>query len=60
MSRKNPNNKNTTTNIHRIKSNDSIMCKYFCIGLNDFMVKSKSLLDYVNLFLLTNIKRMIK
>ena len=26
------------------------MCGYFCIGLNDFMVKGKSLLDYTNLF----------
>ena len=60
MSQKNHNNKNTTTNIPRIKSNDSIMCRYFCIGLNDFLLKSKSLLDYINLFLLTNIKRMIK
>ena len=26
------------------------MCGYFCIGLNDFMLKGKSLLDYTNLF----------
>ena len=26
------------------------MCGYFCIGLIDFMLKGKSLLDYTNLF----------
>ena len=26
------------------------MCGYFCIGFIDFMLKGKSLLDYVNLF----------
>ena len=26
------------------------MCGYFCIGFIDFMLKSKSLLDYTNLF----------
>ena len=26
------------------------MCGYFCIGFIDFMVKSKGLLDYTNLF----------
>ena len=26
------------------------MCGYFCIGLNDFMLKGKNLLDYTNLF----------
>ena len=25
------------------------MCKYFCIGFIDFMLKGKSLLDYANL-----------
>ena len=29
---------------------DSIMCKYFCIGFIDFMLKGKSLLDYANFF----------
>ena len=35
------------------------MCGYFCIGFIDFMLNGKSLLDYTNLFLLTNMKRMI-
>ena len=26
------------------------MCGYFCIGLIDFMLKGKSLLEYTNLF----------
>ena len=43
-------NKNITTNIYRIQTYDSIMCGYFCIGFIDFMIKSKSLLDYTNLF----------
>ena len=25
------------------------MCGYFCIGFNDFMLKSKRLLEYTNL-----------
>ena len=27
-----------------------MMCGYFCIGLIYFMLKGKSLLDYINLF----------
>ena len=36
-------------NIYRTQVNDSIMCGYFCIGFIDFMLKSKSLLEYTNL-----------
>ena len=43
-------NKNMTTNIYRIQTNHSIMCKYFCIGFIDFILKSKSLICYTNLF----------
>ena len=43
-------NKNVTTNIYRIQENDSIIYGYFCIGFTDFMLKSKSSLDYANLF----------
>ena len=43
-------NKNTTKIIYRIQAYDSIMCKYFCIGFIEFMLKDKSLLDYKNLF----------
>ena len=43
-------NKNIRTNISRIQAHDSIMCKYFCTGFIDFMLKGQSLLDYTNLF----------
>ena len=38
------------TNVCRIHTYDSIMCGYFCIGLIDFILKGKSLLDCRNLF----------
>ena len=41
-------NKNIMTNIYRIQACDSIMCGYFCIGFIDFMLNSKSLLEYRN------------
>ena len=44
-------NKNITTNIYRIQAYDLVMCRNFCIGFIDFMLKGKkSLLDYTNLF----------
>ena len=43
-------NKSVITNIHRIQAYDSIMCRYFCTGLIDFMLKGESLLDYTHLF----------
>ena len=43
-------NKNIITNIYRIQAYNSIMCRYFWIGFIDFMLKSKSLLDYANIF----------
>ena len=42
--------KNIITNIYRIQTYDTIMCGYFCIGFIDFMLKGKSLLEYINLF----------
>ena len=42
-------NKNIITNIYRIQAYDSIMCRYFCMGCFDFMLKGKSLLEYKNL-----------
>ena len=38
------------TNFYRIQAYKSIMCGYFCIEYIDFILKSKSLLDYTNLF----------
>ena len=43
-------NKNISTNIFGIQSNDSMMCGYFCIGFIDFMLKGKRLWEYTNLF----------
>ena len=37
-------------NIYIIQAHDSIMCRYFCIGFIDFMLKDESLFDYTNLF----------
>ena len=42
-------NKNIITSIYRIQAYDW-MCEYFFIGFIDFMLKDKSLLDYINLF----------
>ena len=38
------------SNIFRIQTYDSIMCRYFCIELINYMLKGKTLLDYTNLF----------
>ena len=43
-------NKNVITNIYRMQAYDSIMCRYFCIGFIDFMLKDESLFDYTTLF----------
>ena len=52
--------KNITTNIYRIQAFGSIMCRCFCFGFFDSMLKVKSLLEYTNYFLLINVKRMAK
>ena len=51
---------NNVTHIYRIQAYDSIMCGYFCIGFIDFMLKSKSLLEYANLFYPMIMKRVVK
>ena len=43
-------NKNTITDIYRIRAHDSIMCGGFCIGFINFMLKGKTLLYYTKLF----------
>ena len=50
-------NKNIITNIFRIKAYDSIMCRYFCIGVFNFMFSDKSLTDYTNLFSPNDLKK---
>ena len=52
-------NKNMITNIYRIQAYDLILCRYSCIGFIDFMLKSKSFLDYTNLFSPNDYKKMI-
>ena len=50
-------NKNVKTNIFRIQAHDSIMCGYLCIGFINFMLKSKSMTKYTNLFSPNNYKK---
>ena len=43
-------NKNIKANNFWIQENNLIMCGYFCIGVIDFMLADKKLIDYTNLF----------
>ena len=43
-------NKSMQTNIFRMQANNSIMCGYFCIGLINFILAGKALIDYTTLF----------
>ena len=43
-------NKNIITNAYRLQLYNSKMHIYFRIGFIDFMLKSKSILEYINLF----------
>ena len=43
-------NKNLTANIFRVQTNNSVMCGYFCIGLIDFMLAGKDLVDFTSFF----------
>ena len=52
-------NKNIKANIFRVQANDSVMCGYFYIGFNDFMLACKKLTDYTNLFSPHNFKKSI-
>ena len=52
-------NENIKTDIFRIQAYDSRMCRYFCIGLIDFMVKGKSLTEFTKLFSPKNFKKKI-
>ena len=42
--------KSIKTNIFRTQADNSIMCRYFCIGFIDFMFAGKSLIDFTSLF----------
>ena len=50
-------NKYVITNIYRKQVYGSLMCGYFCIGVIDFMLKGKSLLNYTNLFSLNDYEK---
>ena len=43
-------NNDIKSNIFRIRAYDSIMCGYYCIEFINYMLKGKTLLDYINLF----------
>ena len=43
-------NKINKTNIFRIQTYDSVMCRYFCTGFIDFMFKGKTLTEFTILF----------
>ena len=42
-------NENITANIFRVQANNSVICRYFCIGFTDFMLAGKKLTDYTSL-----------
>ena len=44
-------------NIFRIKSDDSIVCRFYCIAFIEYMIEGKTLLDYTNLFSLYSYKK---
>ena len=46
-----------TRNIFRIQAYDSIMCRYFCIGIIDFMLAEKTLTEFTNPFSPNNFKK---
>ena len=50
-------NKNMKANIFRVQANNSVMCRYFCIGFINFMLGGKKLTDYTNLFFTHNFKK---
>ena len=43
-------NKNIKVNIFRVQANNSVMCRYFCIGFIDFMLAGKTLTDFKSMF----------
>ena len=51
-------NKNIKANIFRVKSNNSIVCRYFYTGFIDFMFAGKTLVDFTSLFSPYDLKKM--
>ena len=50
-------NKSITHNIFRVQDNESVMCRFHCTALIEYMLAGKTLLDYANLFSLNDYKR---
>ena len=44
------------TNILRIQTYDSVMCRYFCIGFIELMLKGKTLTNFTDFFSPNNFK----
>ena len=51
-------NKNIITNIFGVQANNSVMCRYFCIGFIDFMLAGKKMTDFTSMFFSIKLKRM--
>ena len=43
-------NKNIIANIFRVQANDSVMCRYICIGFIHFILVAKKLTYFTNMF----------
>ena len=50
-------NKNIKINVFRIRADDLIMFRYFCIGFIDFMLARETLTDFTDTFSLNNMKK---
>ena len=42
-------NRDIQANIYKIQTEDSVMCRCFCIRFIGFMLKGKKMIDYTNL-----------
>ena len=51
------NNKNIKTNILRIQTYNSVIFGYLCIGCIVFMLKGKTVTEFINLFSPNNFKK---
>ena len=51
-------NKNIITNIFGVQANNSVMCRYFCIGFIDFMLAGNKMTDFTSMFFSIKLKRM--
>ena len=52
-------NKNIAVNIFRIQAYNSAMCRYFCIGIIDFILAGKNLADFAERFSPNDLKKMM-